>query len=187
VGDRTVVLTKSPCGAPSAVILLEELAAFGVSRTVHVGYCGSIQEEVGLGDIVLPSHAVREDGTSYHYLPGAEKCRPDQVLLDGLHDWLQQRGMTASVGAIWTTDALYRETVKKVRRYREEGVLAVDMEMSALFAAGAILRVGVVGLLLVSDQLSNDAWTPGFFHPRLLEMERVINNIIMEWVEAGER
>ena len=71
--------------------------------------------------------------------------------------------------------------------YRKKGLLAVDMEMSALFAAGAILRVGVVGLLLVSDQLSNDAWTPGFFHPRLLEMERVINNIILEWVEAGER
>ncbi len=186
MGDRTVLLAKSPYGAPTAVVLLEELAAFGVSRAVYVGYCGSIREEVGLGEIVLPSHAVREDGTSYHYLPGTEECRPDRALLEGLQGWLQQRGMIASVGGIWTTDALYRETVKKVRRYREEGVLAVDMEMSALFAAGAIRGVGVVGVLLVSDQLFDDGWTPGFFHPRLLEMERAINNTILEWVEAGE-
>lgn len=185
VGNGPVVVTKSPYGAPSAAILLEELAAFGVKRAVFMGYCGSIQDEVGLGEIVLPTRAVREDGTSYHYLPRGAECRPDRKLLHGLHRWLEQRGVAAAAGLIWTTDALYRETEKKIERYRAEGVLAVDMEMSALFAVGAARKVGVVALLLVSDHFSPNAWTPGFSHPLLLERERVINGIILEWMEES--
>jgi len=181
VGKRRIVLTKSPYGAPGAVILLEELIAFGVSQIVFVGYCGSIQDEVGLGEVVMPTVAVREEGTSYHYLPMGEECRPDITLLDGLHRWLQQRGVRARAGPVWTTDALYRETGKKIRRYRGQGVLAVDMEISALFAVGAVRKVGVVALLLVSDHFSRSHWTPGFFDPLVAEKERVINGMVLDW------
>ena len=68
--DRSFVLARSPLGAPMAAILLEELVAFGVRRAIFLGYCGSIQKDIGLGEIVLPVQVVREDGTSYHYLPG---------------------------------------------------------------------------------------------------------------------
>lgn len=185
VGNRSVVLTMSPYGAPSAVMLLEELIAFGVNRAVFVGYCGSIQDTVGLGEIVLPSNAIREEGTSYHYLPRGVECRADKILLHGLHQCLQKRQVPVNRGSIWTTDALYRETRKKIERYRAEGVLAVDMEMSALFAVGAVRMVRVAALLLVSDQLSHDGWTPGFSHPVVLERERVVNEILLEWVGEG--
>ncbi len=184
-GNGPVVLTTSPYGAPSAVMLLEELIAFGVNRVVFVGYCGSIQEGIGLGEIVLPTRAVREEGTSYHYLPRAEECRPDRMLLDELHRCVQQTGVSAIKGAIWTTDALYRETRKKIEAYRVEGVLAVDMEMSAVFAVGAVRSVGVVALLLVSDLFSRGAWTPGFSHPLLVKRERVITEILLEWMGEG--
>ncbi len=182
VGDGLFVLTKSPYGAPSAVILLEELIAFGVNRIVFVGYCGSIQDEVGLGEVVLPTYAVREEGTSYHYLPGREECRPDRTLFGALGLKLQKRGVDATAGPVWTTDALYRETGKKIERYRGQGVLAVDMEISALFAVGALRRVGVVALLLVSDCFSCGRWTPGFFDPLVVEKERDISAVILDWV-----
>ncbi len=181
VGKRRVVLTRSPYGAPGAVILLEELIAFGVRQIVFVGYCGSIRDEVGLGEIVLPTAAVREEGTSYHYLPMGEACRPDMTLLDSLHQWLQQRGMRVRAGPVWTTDALYRETDRKIERYRGQGVLAVDMEISALFAVGVVRKVGVVAMLLVSDHFSRSHWTPGFFDPLVLEKERVINGVVLDW------
>jgi purine-nucleoside phosphorylase len=180
--QHPLALTMSPYGAPGAVMLLEELIAFGVDRVAFTGYCGSIQDGVELGGVVLPTRAVREEGTSYHYLPRGAASRPDRMLLHSLHQWLQRRGLPARRGAIWTTDALYRETRKKIERYRTEGVLAVDMETAALFAVGAVRRVSVVGLLLVSDQFSQGAWTPGFFHPVLLERERLMNGMLLEWV-----
>jgi len=185
VNNRPFVLTKSPLGAPSAVILLEELLVFGVHRALFVGYCGSIQEDIGLGEIVLPTQAVREEGTSYHYLPRGAECRPNRMLLDRLHQWLRQTGLPARKGTIWTTDALYRETERKIERYRSEGVLAVDMEMSGVFAVGAARMVEIVALLLVSDQFSRHGWTAGFLHPLLLERERVVIQLIAAWIEQG--
>jgi len=182
VDERSLVLTKSPLGAPIAAILLEELVAFGVRRAVFLGHCGSIQDDVGLGEIVLPAQVVREDGTSYHYLPGGAECKPDSRLLDRLQQWLQQTGIPARRGRTWTTDALYRETQGKIERYRSEGVLAVDMEVSGLFAVGAARMVEIVALLLVSDQFSSDAWTAGFFHPLLVERERQLIELLPAWI-----
>jgi uridine phosphorylase len=166
-------------------MLLEELVAYGVKRAVFLGYCGAIQDHLSFGDIVLPTRAVREDGTSYHYLPQGTDCRPDRMLLDELHLWLERRDMAPKTGAIWTTDALYRETDRKIERYRGQGVLAVDMEMSALFAVGAVRGVGVLGLLLVSDQFCRSAWRPGFLHPVLMERENVVTGILVEWLKQG--
>lgn len=185
VGNRPFVLTKSPYGAAVSVMLLEEIIAYGVNRTVFVGYCGSIQNDVGLGQVVLPTHAVREDGTSHHYLPRDVPCRPDGSLLDALHRGLRQKSVVAKAGPVWTTDALYRETEEKIDKYRAQGVLAVEMEMSALFAVGAVRKVGIGSLLLVSDHFSHDGWNPGFFNPVLLEKERTISRLIPQWIEGN--
>lgn len=182
VAESPVALVLSPCGAPAASMLLEELIAFGVTRAVLIGYCGSIQDEFVLGDVILPTRAVREEGTSHHYLPMDAECRPDAMLLGSLHRWLRQSGMTSGSGAIWTTDAPYRETREKVELYRAKGVLAVDMEMAALFAVGAVRRVEVVGLALVSDGFSQSGWRPGFFDPLLLERERVVSEVTLRWI-----
>jgi uridine phosphorylase len=184
VGQRPVVLTKSPVGAPGAAILLEDLAAFGVDCAIFLGYCGSINVDIGLGEIVLPTQALREEGTSYHYLPEAAECRPSRILVRRLERWLKRRGVAIRKGRIWTTDALYRETRQKILRYRSEGVLAVDMEVSALFAVGAAREVEVVAVLLVSDDFQGDVWRPGFFDPLLVERERSLVEVITTWLET---
>ncbi|MBW2056041.1 MAG: nucleoside phosphorylase [Deltaproteobacteria bacterium] len=181
-GTERLVLTMSPYGSPAAAMLLEELIAFGVNRALFLGYCGSIQESLGLGDMVLPSLALREDGTSYHYLPRGVECRPDKELFLSLEQYLERRGVSIRAGPVWTTDALYRETRDKIEDYRTRGVLAVEMEMSALFAVASLRMIGVVALLLVSDLLSRDAWTPGFSDPRLLDRERLVNRIVLDWM-----
>jgi uridine phosphorylase len=184
VEGRPFVMTRSPYGAPGAAILLEELIAFGVRRVVFLGYCGSIQDRMDIGDVVLPTGSLREEGTSYHYRPRGAECRPDGELLDSLHRCLKERGVVVARGTVWTTDALYRETAKKIEKYRREGVLAVEMEISALFAVGMMRRVQVVALLLVSDQFSREGWTVGFFHPRLLERERLIAQMMIAWLSC---
>jgi uridine phosphorylase len=183
IAGSAVALTLSAHGAPAAVILLEELIAFGVNSALFVGYCGSIQEGIALGEVILPSCAIREDGTSYHYLPKVAECRADRVFLERVDRSLQRRGVPTKRGSIWTTDAFYMETKEKIEKYRAAGALAVDMEMAALFAVGAVRRIRVAGLLLVSDQFSGSAWIPGFFDPLLLERERFIDRVIVEWIK----
>ena len=106
---------QSPYGAPGTIMLLEELVAFGVRRAVFLGYCGTIQEGISIGDLILPMGAIREEGTSYHYLPKGEKSFPDPEVQSKLSDWLGGI-LPFHRGNIWTTDAPYREQNEKENR-----------------------------------------------------------------------
>jgi uridine phosphorylase len=151
-----------PLGAPCAAMALEELIAFGVQEAICWGYCGSLQDDIGVGHVVLPSSAIREEGTSYHYLPEVAEATPDQLVQQRLSVSLAREGLGCHQGPIWTTDAPYRETREKVCRYRNAGILAVDMEMAALFAVARVRGISLGAALLVSDRVSDEGWTPGF-------------------------
>ena len=149
-------------GAPQAVLVLEKLIALGSRVIIVFGWCGSMQPDVKIGDWLLPNYARSEEGTSTHYPMRSEKFSPDADLLARLQDYCQQQGVPVCLGPIWTTDALLRETVHKVRAYGKEGLLAVEMELSALFHVAAYREVRLVGLLVVSDELFTLKWQPGF-------------------------
>jgi uridine phosphorylase len=173
------MVTQSPFGSPGAAMLLEELIAFGVKRAVFIGYCGSLQRGVDVGDVVVPMDTVREEGTSHHYLRSDEKSLPDHDLQRRLSDWMEGIPVCAHTGKIWTTDAPYRETFKKVDHYRKEGVLGVEMEMSAVFAVGRVRHISVGGMLLVSDVLKERAWDIGFRSPALkATRDRVVQHLL---------
>jgi uridine phosphorylase len=161
------IAAQSPYGAPSACMLLEELIAFGVKKVIYIGYCGSLQDEVKIGDIVVPMQTVREEGTSYHYLPEGEASLPDLRVQGQILHWMREGGLPFHQGTIWTTDAPYRETRRKISRYRREGVLAVEMEMSAVFALGVVKGISVGSILIVSDEVKETGWKVGFFSPDL--------------------
>jgi uridine phosphorylase len=161
------IAVQSPYGAPGTIMLLEELVAFGVRHAVFLGYCGAIREEVAIGDIILPTEAIREEGTSYHYLPKGEKTLPDPKVQGKLVDGMSRTGLSFRQGRVWTTDAPYREAPEKIRRYGREGVLGVEMEMAAAFAFGKARGVSVGAVLVVSDKVSEKEWQIGFFSPKI--------------------
>ena len=158
----SLTLAGPVLGAPQAVLVLEKLIALGSRALVVFGWCGSMQPDVKIGDWLLPNHARSEEGTSIHYPMKSERFVPDADLLAGLQDYCQQNGIAVRLGPIWTTDALLRETVHKVRAYGKDGLLAVEMELSALFHVAAYRKVRLVGLLVVSDELFTLKWQPGF-------------------------
>ena len=169
------VTIRSPYGAPGTVMLSEELVAFGVRRFVFLGYCGAIREDIDIGDLILPSEAVREEGTSYHYLPKGKESVPDPEIRRRLFGWMESHGLGFHQGRVWTTDAPYRETTEKVRRYRTEGILGVEMEMAAVFAFGMARGVSVGAVLIASDRVREEGWRIDFFSPRVQSTrERVI-------------
>ena len=163
--DRTVALVADfGIGAPVAAVMLEDLVALGCRRVASIGTCGGMDTSLAVGDLVLCSGAIRDEGTSYHYLPDGEPALPDPELTQRLADALADRGEGYRHGDAWTTDAPYRETADEVRRYIDDGVPVVEMEAAALFAVGQVRGAQVASLLVVSDVLNtlDGSWVPEF-------------------------
>lgn len=178
---RGIVSISGPfLGAPQAVLAMEKLIALGARRFWVLGWCGSLQNFLRIGDAVVPTGAVSEEGTSFHYPIGQSPLQTDRALTARLLESLEEKGLAIRAGIVWTTDAPYRETPEKVLRYQRAGVLAVEMEMSALMSVAAFRSVAVTGMLVVSDELSDLEWQRGFSNPRLKEVTRFGANILLE-------
>lgn len=150
-------------GAPSAAILLEELSSFGVKWFISVGTAGALQKDLTLGNIVVCDRAIRDEGTSYHYIPGEKYSLPSQGLNNKIIETIEQMGLEYTSGTSWTTDAPFRETIKEIEHYKEEGVLTVDMEASAVFSVAYALKVDAGAIFTISDYLGERDWKP-YFH-----------------------
>ncbi|MFP3950745.1 MAG: hypothetical protein ACLFVP_01155 [Candidatus Bathyarchaeia archaeon] len=124
VSDEVLVY-RCCFGAPAAGLHLESLIASGVDRVIVAGEAGSISPDLELGDIYLPLWGVREEGTSYHYLPPDAVCEPSNLLLNSVRDYLDDKN--PKMGGVWTIDAGLRETEDKIKEYSVEGVHAVEM------------------------------------------------------------
>ena len=156
-----IVLAQTPgIGAPAAALMLEELAASGVRRCIAVGVAGSLQPSINTGDYIIPTDAIRDEGTSHHYVRSDVPASPSGELLRRLTSGISQLNRKYFSGTIWTTDAPYRETAEEVARYEKEGVLAVDMEMSAFLCIGSALNMEVAGALVAADSLAGGIWHP---------------------------
>lgn len=145
-------------GAPTAAIVVEELAALGVERVVGLGFAGAIATGLNVGDLVVCSAAVRDEGTSHHYVAPERLALPDPQLTATLHGALG----SAALGPTWTTDAPYRETAEEIEHYRSDGVLTVDMEAAAVFAVSSAVGIRAASLFCISDVLSGPTWRPKF-------------------------
>ena len=166
-GQPIGVLQPAGYGAPIIATVLEELIAFGVQRFVAIGLAGGLQSDLHSGDIVIADRALRDEGTSYHYLPPARSVEADPTMVQQLSAALSAQQLVHSVGATWTTDAPYRETRREVEAYRAEGVKTVEMEAAALFAVGQRLHVSTAAILIISDRLADLIWQPPS-EPRVL-------------------
>ena len=152
-------------GAPYGVMLLESLIAKGALHILVFGWCGAISEDLEPGDLVIPEEAICDEGTSRHYMEQGERfpaIGPSKPLTAAFEKRLNQNGVSYKKGRIWTTDAIYRETRKKIDYFRHKGADAVEMECSALFAAASHRKVDLTALLAVSDDVGSDKWNPGF-------------------------
>ncbi len=150
-------------GAPYGAMILETLIAWGVTRVVFMGWCGAISKDVHIGDMIVPNGAMVNEGTSLHYLRKTmDIVPPSNLILQKTRQSLKSAQMTYHEGLVWTTDAAFRETPEAVLSFQERGVLAVEMELSALLSVGTFHDVDVSALLVVSDELSSLTWKPGF-------------------------
>ena len=173
--DSGIGVCLVPIGAPAAAIVLEELAALGTTRLIGVGAAGGLSPDLSPADAVVCTAALRDEGTSSHYLAPARFAHPDPTLREAL----TAAAPSAASGPTWSTDAPYRETLEEIAAYRDEGIVTVDMEAAALFAVGERLGVRAASLFCVSDVLSGDHWTPHFG-------SRDVDDALLECLIAAE-
>jgi len=145
-------------GAPNAVVVLEELIALGGRQFINIGSAGGLKDF----GFFLCDRAIRDEGTSHHYIAPGKYSYPDKGLTDRLGKSMKKLGCNFEPGTTWTIDAPYRETKKEVQHYRSQGVKTVDMEASALFAVASVRKVKMASAFIVSDILSDDRWDPQF-------------------------
>lgn len=145
-------------GAPIACGVLEEVIAFGCRKFIVCGGCGVLQKDLTVGHLVVVNGAVRDEGTSYHYLPPGREVTANPTGVSALERVIARHGLPSITGKTWTTDAPYRETVAKIAARKEEGCVVVEMEAAALMAV-AQFRGAVLGQILYGgDDLSGEAW-----------------------------
>lgn len=159
-------------GAPVTAMVMEELIADGVEMFLSIGFAGCLDESIEMGEFVVCEKAIRDDGTSHHYLESATYAHPSEPLVTETERLLEGQDEPYHVGPSWTTDAVYRETVTEVEGYTEAGVLTVEMEASAVFAVAEYRNVDAGAMFVVSDYLGPSEWEPRF-HLTSEDMERL--------------
>jgi len=147
-------------GAPLAAALLEYVIALGCKKFVACGGAGVLDRDVAVGHIVVPSAAVRDEGTSYHYLPPGREVKASPEGVAAIENVLKERGRDYVVSKTWTTDAYYRETPQRIALRRSEGCLTVEMEAAALFAVAQFRGVMFAQMLYGGDDVSGSEWDP---------------------------
>lgn len=145
-------------GAPMAAFLFEEYIALGCKKFIACGAAGVLDPETPLGHVVVPTAAIRDEGTSYHYLPPAREVAPHPGALAAIEAALKADERAYSLAKTWTTDAFYRETPDKVALRRSEGCLTVEMEAAAFFAVAQHRDVPFGQLLYAGDVVGGETW-----------------------------
>ena len=183
VKGKKISLFGTPLGSPQAVLMLERLIAMGAKKILIFGCCGSLQPDLGVGHLVIPTGALSEEGTSAHYpLPKGVEAKADEKISRLCIEKSREKNLKGASGKVWTTDALFRETRGKTKRYSKMGLLAVEMEVSALLTIAAYRKVHLAGLMVVSDELGSLKWKTGFLNPSFwLASQEAARLIIEVW------
>ncbi|NJN44703.1 MAG: nucleoside phosphorylase [Anaerolineae bacterium] len=171
---RVGIMTGFGGGSPMTVELAEEFAAMGVRKMILLTWGGILQPEMKPGDIVVIDRAIRDEGTSYHYLPPEKYVDADANLAESLTQAIQARGGVCTRGTTWTTDAPYRETIDEIRQYQSEGVKTVEMESAGLFTIGQVRGIATASVVVGMDSLADLRWrVPDRLDEIMLSLELV--------------
>jgi uridine phosphorylase len=140
-------------GASFAVLVAEELFASGCKLLISVTSAGQIVPVREPPYFIIIDRALRDEGTSYHYLPPSDYCRAEGRLVHLAETSLAAAGMPVQTGAAWTTDAPFRETREAIETARSAGILAVEMEAAALYAFAAARQRPVLCFAHITNQM----------------------------------
>lgn len=149
---QKICLVQAPVGAPAAVQILDWLISYGVREVVSAGSCGSLVDYAE-NVFLVPYKALRDEGTSYHYLPPSRYVDVSERSRRAILQTLQVHNLPYHEVKTWTTDGFFRETKGKVASRKQEGCAVVEMECSALAACAQMREIVWGEILYTADTL----------------------------------
>ncbi len=179
IGDDVGVF-RSYFGSPAAAMLLEALATSGIERCLMLGEAGSIAPNCSIGDVIIPTWGIREEGTSYHYYPPDHDVSPTKEIVNKIKDRIDN---DVKEGGVWTIDAGFRETKGKINNYAHRGVLCVEMECTALMAVAEYRDIDFASVLVITDEVFSDDWIRDFKGKKVVESKEKIVKGVKEFYE----
>ena len=154
IDNEFFTLCQAPLGAPAAVQLLEWLIAYGVEKVLTFGTSGALND-LPENEMFLVKRAIRDEGTSFHYMRPGQFIDLDRDFLNQVEDVLSELNLKYDEITTWTTDGFFRETPKKVAQFRQLGASTVEMECVALAACAKFRKVDFAQILFTADTLAD--------------------------------
>lgn len=151
---------KARLGAPACVGSFEDIIPMGAKRSILLGNCGVLDRAIEDCGIIIPTRAIRDEGTSYHYAPAGDYIDVNKQYVDLFRKVLDRCGYPCVTGTTWTTDAFYRETRSKIARRKEMGAICVEMECAAMQAMCDFRDVEFFQFFYAGDNLDHSQWDP---------------------------
>ena len=168
--DLRVSVQTTGMGCPSLAIVTEELVRLGAKTLLRVGTAGIVSDTVSPGDLVIANASVPQDGTTWMYLRGDPYAPTASFAVTRA---LAGAAPGAHVGLIQTEDAFYATGPEDVPKLAERGVLALEMEASALFLLGKLRGIETGCILVASNRIGDSALIdPDFLRAQVLEMTK---------------
>lgn len=145
-----VLAVSTGIGGPSTAIAIEELKNIGVRTMVRIGSCGALQDNIKLGDLIIASGAVRNEGTSDTYIEKGYPAIPDTNVLFSIIKCARDLGFPYHCGRIRSHDSFYTDAEENIDRYwASKGIIAADMESAPLFVVGGLRGIRTASILNV--------------------------------------
>lgn len=154
----SICITMPFLTAPGAAATVDELHARGCEKFIICGGAGSVKKDSKVGEIIIPTSAVRDEGTSYHYIEPSREVECHRAAVDYVISGLEKLDIPFTTGKTWTTDAFFRETPEMVELRRSEGCITVEMEAAAFFAVSKYYDIPLAQLLYAGDDVSGEKW-----------------------------
>jgi len=148
---RKITVGNGGFYAPDSAFVTEMLAVGGIDYLIRLGSCGALQEDIKIGDYILADRAIRGDGATGYYVDDSFQPKADESLSSALEGALES--LPVHKGAVWTTDAMFRETKEIVNSFIQKGAIAVDMVTSPFLTLANIYKKKTAAVLSVSDNL----------------------------------
>ena len=171
-----IALFMSRVGAPACTVGYEEVTVMGIDKLIMFGTCGVLDRNIEDLAIIIPTHAIRDEGTSYHYMKSSREIEVNKKYKKEFEEILKENNISYVEGKVWTTDAPYRETRDKVLKRKEEGCVCVDMECSAMNAVAKFRKKDLFQFFYAADNLDSTKWDQRSLgnDDRLSEKEKII-------------
>ncbi len=157
---KRFAMYKARLGAPACVGSFEDIIPMGIKRIILLGNCGVLDKRIEDCGIIIPTKAIRDEGTSYHYAPASNFIDVNTKYIGIFKSVLDKFGYPYVTGTTWTTDAFYRETRAKVEQRKKMGAICVEMECAAMQAMCNFRGVEFFQFLYAGDNLDHTDWDP---------------------------